>query len=59
MSNDNSDITHSNKNDATVESNVRPEYDVEIQKIADYVLNYSMITTPPIAQMLGILRVIA
>ena len=27
---------------ATVESNVRPEYDSEIQKIADYVLNYSI-----------------
>ena len=26
----------------TVESNVRPEYDNEIQKIADYVLNYSI-----------------
>ncbi|MBP2280987.1 2-methylcitrate dehydratase [Psychrobacter sp. PL15] len=26
----------------TVESNVRPEYDDEIQKIADYVLNYSI-----------------
>jgi len=26
----------------TVESNVRPEYDTEIQKIADYVLNYSI-----------------
>lgn len=26
----------------TVESNVRPEYDSEIQKIADYVLNYSI-----------------
>lgn len=25
---------------SNVESNVRPEYDVEIQKIADYVLNY-------------------
>ena len=37
MSND-----HSNTKNATVESNVRPEYDVEIQKIADYVLNYSI-----------------
>ena len=26
----------------TVESNVRPEYDSEIEKIADYVLNYSI-----------------
>ncbi|TXD97799.1 bifunctional 2-methylcitrate dehydratase/aconitate hydratase [Psychrobacter frigidicola] len=26
----------------TVESNVRPEYDTEIQKIADYVLDYSI-----------------
>ena len=34
--------TNSNTNDATVESNVRPEYDNEIQKIADYVLNYSI-----------------
>ena len=31
-----------NKEKATVESNVRPEYDDEIQKIADYVLNYSI-----------------
>ena len=27
---------------STVESNVRPEYDSEIEKIADYVLNYSI-----------------
>ena len=27
---------------SNVESNVRPEYDTEIQKIADYVLNYSI-----------------
>ncbi|MFT5097762.1 MAG: 2-methylcitrate dehydratase, partial [Psychrobacter okhotskensis] len=27
---------------SNVESNVRPEYDDEIQKIADYVLNYSI-----------------
>ncbi len=27
---------------STVESNVRPEYDDEIQKIADYVINYSI-----------------
>lgn len=26
----------------TVERNIRPEYDIEIQKIADYVLNYSI-----------------
>lgn len=26
----------------TVESNIRPEYDAEIEKIADYVLNYSI-----------------
>ena len=32
----------SNNQNATVESNVRPEYDEEIQKIADYVLNYSV-----------------
>ncbi len=37
-----SNTANSNKNDATVESNVRPEYDDEIQKIADYVLNYSI-----------------
>ena len=47
MSNDNSDTTNSNKNDATVESNVRPEYDIEIQKIADYVLNYSIDNDSP------------
>ena len=32
---------------ATVESNVRPEYDDEIQKIADYVLNYSIDNDSP------------
>ncbi len=32
----------SNAEKTTVESNVRPEYDIEIQKIADYVLNYSI-----------------
>ncbi len=32
----------SNDKNATVESNVRPEYDHEIQKIADYVLDYSI-----------------
>jgi len=32
----------SQSQNATVESNVRPEYDDEIQKIADYVLNYSI-----------------
>ncbi|MFT5121237.1 MAG: 2-methylcitrate dehydratase [Psychrobacter glaciei] len=42
MSNSNSDTTHSDISSATVESNVRPEYDDEIQKIADYVLNYSI-----------------
>lgn len=26
----------------TVESNIRPKYDIEIQKIADYVLNYAI-----------------
>lgn len=31
----------------TVESNVRPEYDIEIQKIADYVLNYSIDNDSP------------
>ena len=31
-----------NSQEATVESNIRPEYDTEIQKIADYVLNYSI-----------------
>lgn len=31
-----------NTTKVTVESNVRPEYDDEIQKIADYVLNYSI-----------------
>ena len=32
---------------ATVESNIRPEYDDEIQKIADYVLNYSIDNDSP------------
>ncbi len=32
----------SNTQSMTVESNVRPEYDSEIQKIADYVLDYSI-----------------
>lgn len=32
---------------STVESNVRPEYDDEIQKIADYVLNYSIDNDSP------------
>lgn len=32
----------SNTQSTTVQSNVRPEYDIEIQKIADYVLNYSI-----------------
>ncbi|MEN2750906.1 bifunctional 2-methylcitrate dehydratase/aconitate hydratase [Psychrobacter sp. FBL11] len=31
---------------SNVESNVRPEYDDEIQKIADYVLNYSIDDSP-------------
>ena len=31
----------------TVESNIRPEYDIEIQKIADYVLNYSIDNDSP------------
>ncbi|ALF58822.1 bifunctional 2-methylcitrate dehydratase/aconitate hydratase [Psychrobacter urativorans] len=31
----------------TVESNVRPEYDIEIQKIADYVLTYSIDNDSP------------
>ena len=42
MSNVDPNTTTSNTSSATVESNVRPEYDVEIQKIADYVLNYSI-----------------
>lgn len=32
---------------SNVESNVRPEYDDEIQKIADYVLNYSIDADSP------------
>lgn len=32
---------------ATVESNIRSEYDDEIQKIADYVLNYSIDNDSP------------
>ena len=32
---------------SNVESNVRPEYDAEIQKIADYVLNYSIDNDSP------------
>jgi 2-methylcitrate dehydratase len=47
MSNTNSDTAHSNTNEATVESNIRPEYDDEIQKIADYVLNYSIDNESP------------
>ena len=31
----------------TVESNIRPDYDIEIQKIADYVLNYSIDNDSP------------
>jgi len=34
--------TQSDNQNTTVESNVRPEYDREIQKIADYVLGYSV-----------------
>lgn len=37
-----SNTASSNTNVATVESNIRPQYDDEIQKIADYVLNYSI-----------------
>ncbi|MGE6329421.1 bifunctional 2-methylcitrate dehydratase/aconitate hydratase [Psychrobacter pacificensis] len=47
MSNTHSDTAHSNTNEATVESNIRPEYDDEIQKIADYVLNYSIDNESP------------
>ena len=36
-----------NKERATVESNSRPEYDIEIQKIADYVLHYSIDNDSP------------
>ena len=34
--------TTSNTQNATVESNIRPDYDDEIQKIADYVVDYSI-----------------
>ncbi|MDX1787530.1 MAG: 2-methylcitrate dehydratase, partial [Psychrobacter sp.] len=37
----------SNTQNATVESNIRPEYDDEIQKIADYLLNYSIDNDSP------------
>lgn len=39
--------TTSTISSATVESNVRPEYDLEIQKIADYVINYSIDNDSP------------
>lgn len=35
-------MTMTDTKNTTVESNVRPDYDTEIQKIADYVLNYSI-----------------